>query len=184
LSQRSVNMLTGGTFGFTSGALGEVQQQSRDPKHQYNFGRIFERGAAGALTTSLAAGAGYEMTPRSVEPVVTNDPYMRQPAPDVARQPFDLSSSEGRTTWINSATDPEVIGHRQSVAAGYEWLQKNPFARPQFGTFENDAFPANAEGQSLESAIDAAHPHNIFEDMRAAIQQLERVSGRTIFVTT
>jgi len=184
LSPRAVNMLTGGTYGFTSGALGEVQRQSRDPKHQYDAGRILERGATSALTATLAAGAGYELTPRMVEPVVTNDASTPRLTPEAARQPFDLTTPEGRAKWINSAADPSVIGHRQSVAAGYEWFQQHPFARPHFGTFENDAFAANADGQSLEAAIDAAYSHNSFEDMRAAIQQIERVTGRTIIVPT
>lgn len=80
ISRRAANMLAGTAFGFTSGAFGEVQRQSRLPHHPYDVGAILEQGASSALTTSLAAGAGYELTARSVEPVVTGDPHMRKPA--------------------------------------------------------------------------------------------------------
>lgn len=68
LSPRAANMLTGATFGFTSGALGEVQRQAQSPHHQFDISRIFAQGAGTAFTTSLAAGAGFELTPRTARP--------------------------------------------------------------------------------------------------------------------
>jgi len=64
------NTLTGTTFGFTSGALGEMQHQMNDPKEGFDPWKILARGGASAVTMSAAAAAGFKLTDPSHLPVV------------------------------------------------------------------------------------------------------------------
>jgi len=64
------NALTGTTFGFTSGALGEVQRQLTDPNASFDPLMILARGGASAATMTLAGAAGFKLTDRDSRPVV------------------------------------------------------------------------------------------------------------------
>jgi hypothetical protein len=58
------NTITAGTFGFTSGSLGEVQRQMTDPNAHFDPLQIVLRGGASAATMTLAgAGGSYFSAP-------------------------------------------------------------------------------------------------------------------------
>ncbi len=57
--------LTGGTFGFTAGTLGELQQQLHDKK-PIDLTKVLASGAKEGLLMSAAAATGFKLTPRSV----------------------------------------------------------------------------------------------------------------------
>ncbi|HEY9718153.1 MAG TPA: hypothetical protein V6C69_11825 [Trichormus sp.] len=58
------NTITAGTFGFTSGSLGEVQRQMTDPNAHFDPLQIALRGGASAATMTLAgAGGSYFSAP-------------------------------------------------------------------------------------------------------------------------
>lgn len=69
-SPRLQHLVTGTTFGFTSGALGEVQRQLNDPHGHFDPLAIIGRGGVSALTMSAAAASGFGLTARGVDSVV------------------------------------------------------------------------------------------------------------------
>lgn len=54
--------VTGTTFGFSSGALGEVHRQLCDPNGDFDPLKIVARGGASAATMTLAGAAGFKLT--------------------------------------------------------------------------------------------------------------------------
>jgi hypothetical protein len=56
--------LTGATFGFTSGTLGELQRQWHTGEN-VDYGKLLKAGAIDAGVMGLAAGVGYKLTPHS-----------------------------------------------------------------------------------------------------------------------
>jgi len=61
-SPRLQHVVTGTTFGFTAGALGELQRQLSDPHPHFDPFAIVGRGGASALAMSGAAAAGFKLT--------------------------------------------------------------------------------------------------------------------------
>lgn len=57
--------LTGGTFGFTAGTLGELQQQLHDKK-PISLTKILASGSKEGLLMSAAAATGFKLTPKSI----------------------------------------------------------------------------------------------------------------------
>jgi len=65
------NALNGTMFGFTSGALGEVQRQWNDPSEHFDPLKVLARASASAATMTLAAGTGFKLTEAAgMQPVV------------------------------------------------------------------------------------------------------------------